>query len=227
MSLPNDNFGRAVTVATVGAYDTYTITSTFPPYPNAVFTLSFPTGTSLTQVYNTINSYYPQGYVPPAQPNAAQSIGNTGVMIDNSNNLTANTIICTVATGTPPFTVTSTTAVPNLTATTATTNANLTGPITSAGNTTSVASQTGTGSTFVMNATPTLVTPLLGIPTSGTLTNCTGLPLTTGVTGNLPLGNGGTNAALTASNGGIFYSTASAGAILSGTSTANQVILSG
>src|ERR1700678_2530709 len=41
------------------------------------------------------------------------------------------------------------------------------------------------------------------------------------------LANGGTNANLTASNGGIFYSTASAGAILAGTSTANQVLLSG
>jgi len=38
---------------------------------------------------------------------------------------------------------------------------------------------------------------------------------------------GGTNAALTASNGGIFYSTASAGAILSGTATANQMLQSG
>ena len=38
---------------------------------------------------------------------------------------------------------------------------------------------------------------------------------------------GGTNAALTASNGGIFYSTASAGAILSGTATAQQIVLSG
>ena len=41
------------------------------------------------------------------------------------------------------------------------------------------------------------------------------------------LAYGGTNANLTASNGGIFYSTASAGAILAGTTTANQVLLSG
>lgn len=43
----------------------------------------------------------------------------------------------------------------------------------------------------------------------------------------LSLALGGTNASLTASNGGIFYSTASAGAILAGTATANQVLLSG
>jgi hypothetical protein len=43
---------------------------------------------------------------------------------------------------------------------------NLTGPITSSGSATSVASQTGTGSTFVMNTSPTLVTPVLGIATA-------------------------------------------------------------
>lgn len=43
----------------------------------------------------------------------------------------------------------------------------------------------------------------------------------------LELAAGGTNASLTASNGGIFYSTASSGAILSGTATAGQHLQSG
>lgn len=89
-----------------------------------------------------------------------------------------------------------------LTAGHVTTNANLTGPITSTGNATTVAAQTGSGSTFVMNTSPTLVTPNLGTPSALVLTNATGFPTlnqnTTGtaanVTGIVAQANGGTGA---------------------------------
>ena len=45
-----------------------------------------------------------------------------------------------------------------------------------------ISDETGSGA-LVFATSPTLVTPLLGTPTSGTLTNATGLPISTGVSG--------------------------------------------
>ena len=52
---------------------------------------------------------------------------------------------------------------------------NLTGPITSVGSATSIASQTGTGTKFVMDTSPTLVTPNIGAATATSI-NGTSIP---------------------------------------------------
>ena len=80
-------------------------------------------------------------------------------------------------------------------AATVTTNANLTGHVTSSGNATTLGSftstelrsaltnETGTG-VAVFATSPTFITPVLGTPASGTLTNCTFPTLNQSTTGN-------------------------------------------
>lgn len=55
-------------------------------------------------------------------------------------------------------------------------------PVAVANGGTGVTTSTGSGAN-VLATSPTLVTPLLGTPTSGTLTNCTGLPVASGISG--------------------------------------------
>ena len=116
------------------------------------------------------------------------------------------------------------------------TNANLTGVITSVGNATSIASQTGTGSKFVVDTSPTLITPDLGTPTALVGTNITGTAagLTAGnVTTNANLTGGVTsvgNAATVVTNAnltGVITSVGNATSIASQTGTGTTFVVSG
>ena len=72
-------------------------------------------------------------------------------------------------------------------------------------------SSTATGSGLpVLNTSPTLVTPALGTPSAAILTNATGLPLTSGVTGTLPVGSGGTGVTTSTGTGSVVLSTSPA-----------------
>jgi hypothetical protein len=123
-------------------------------------------------------------YVTSARNLGGLATANSGVLVTSGagvpsisttlpSGLSAtNLTLVTPALGTPASGVATnlTGTAASLTAGTVTTNANLTGVITSSGNVTVIASQTGTGSKFVVDTGPTIVNPTLKGATDGSIT---------------------------------------------------------
>ena len=164
---------------------------------------TIPTGNTVLVYFNGTD------FILAGQASATTNTANTLVLRDASGNFSAGTITASL-TG-------------NAT--------NITGTLAIAQGGTGATATTGSGSN-VLSTSPTLVTPVLGTPTSGNLVNCTFPTLNQNTTGTaaglsatLAIGSGGTNSTATPTAGGAGYGTGTAHAYTAA-GTTGQVLTS-
>jgi len=207
--------GTGTATPSLVAGSNITITGT---WPNQTVTAAGGGGGTVTSVSGTA-PVVSSGGTTPAISMAAASTSADGYLTStdwntfNGKQAAGSYVTVGGALGTPSSGTLTNCTFPTLNQNTSGTAAGLSATLAVASGGTGVTSSTGSGSTVLSNS-PTLVTPLLGTPTSGNLANCTFPTLNQNTTGTaaglsatLAVASGGTGVTSSTGSGSVVLST--------------------